>query len=149
MAHYSGDELMKHSIHRRIPTSCGILWADGPLFATFMGISIIGLLVGVVVSITAGCQSPRRDEPIIGAMPLGDHRVARGQEVFFANCHQCHPGGSAGLGPAINDKPVPEWLLKTQVRVGLGAMPGFSKEQISDVELQALADYVLELRHAL
>ena len=63
----------------------------------------------------------------------------------MARCHQCHPGGTAGLGPAINNAPLPGGLVKAQVRNGLGAMPGFSQEQISDEELDALVAYIDEL----
>src|SRR5688572_581576 len=45
------------------------------------------------------------------------------------HCHQCHPFGQGGLGPALNDKPAPRFLVKTQVRLGFGTMPGFSKNQ--------------------
>jgi len=40
------------------------------------------------------------------------------------------------------------WLMKTQVRVGLGAMPGFSEEKISKEELEGLMVYLKELRGA-
>jgi mono/diheme cytochrome c family protein len=64
----------------------------------------------------------------------------------MAHCHKCHPNGEAGLAPGINDKPLPEFLMKTQVRVGLGAMPSFSREQISDQELDDLIRYLKTLR---
>jgi hypothetical protein len=38
--------------------------------------------------------------------------------------------------------------MKTQVRVGLGAMPSFDKEGIPPEDLDALMDYVMALRHA-
>jgi mono/diheme cytochrome c family protein len=75
-----------------------------------------------------------------------DPQVALGQRVFSANCYQCHPGGAAGAGPAINDKPLPENLIKTQVRAGLGAMPGFGKDRIDDEQLDAVVRYLKELR---
>jgi len=64
------------------------------------------------------------------------------------HCNQCHPFGQGGLGTALNDKPAPRFLVKTQVRVGLGVMPGFSKEKISPEELDHLVDYVMALRKA-
>src|ERR1041384_3834607 len=98
--------------------------------------------------IISGCHSTRRGEPITGAMQISDPEVARGRLVFLKNCHQCHPGGEAGLGPALNNKPAPVFLMKTQVRLGLGAMPGLSKEQISPEELDDLRVYVMHLRKA-
>jgi mono/diheme cytochrome c family protein len=63
-------------------------------------------------------------------------------------CYQCHPGGMAGLGPAINDKPLPGWLIKTQVRQGLGAMPSFDESELSDADLEALVEYISALKNA-
>jgi mono/diheme cytochrome c family protein len=74
--------------------------------------------------------------------------AARGQIVFMKNCHQCHPGGEAGLAPAINNKPFPEFLKKFQVRHGLGAMPSFSDGRISDDELDDLMEYLKTLRRS-
>ena len=36
--------------------------------------------------------------------------------------------------------------MRFQVRAGLGAMPSFSEEQISDAELEDLLDYIVALR---
>ena len=69
-----------------------------------------------------------------------------GEQVFAARCHQCHPGGAGGLGPAINDKPLPVALMKTQVREGLGAMPAFSQAEINDDELEDVIRYLKALR---
>jgi mono/diheme cytochrome c family protein len=69
-----------------------------------------------------------------------------GERVFMAQCQQCHPGGAAGLGPAINNKPLPAFLIRYQVRRGLGAMPEFDEAVISDADLDALVAYLQELR---
>jgi mono/diheme cytochrome c family protein len=107
-----------------------------------LAFSIVALLV-----LTA-CHSTRRGEPITGLLQISDPTVARGRVVFFRNCHQCHPGGEAGLGPSLNNKPAPVFLMKTQVRLGLGAMPSFNKEQISPDDLDALMAYLIRLRKA-
>jgi mono/diheme cytochrome c family protein len=104
------------------------------------------LIASLLVLAFLGCRSPRRDEPLAGRFIPPDELAARGQIIFAEKCHQCHPSGSAGLAPAINDKPVPKWLLKTQVRIGLGAMPGFPEHEISQADRQALASYVASLR---
>lgn len=54
----------------------------------------------------------------------------------------------AGLGPAINDKPLPGWLIKTQVRQGLGAMPSFDESELSETDLDALVAYLAALKNA-
>lgn len=104
------------------------------------------ILIGAAVVAAAAC-SARRGEPL-GYARSGhpDPRVADGRVVFMQHCHKCHPGGEAGLGPAINDKPLPEFLMKTQVRVGLGAMPSFHRDEISDKELDDLIRYLKALR---
>jgi mono/diheme cytochrome c family protein len=50
------------------------------------------------------------------------------------------------LGPAINDKPLPGFLVRLQVRSGLGAMPAFSEQDISPEELHDLVLYLKALR---
>jgi mono/diheme cytochrome c family protein len=106
------------------------------------------LLAAYVLLVLAGCGSARRDAPLSEPLNMKNPEVARGQIVFMQNCYQCHPGGSSGLGPALNNKPVPAFLIKTQVRQGLGAMPKFTKEQISAEDLDALAKYTLSLRRS-
>jgi mono/diheme cytochrome c family protein len=101
------------------------------------------LLVLLTVS---GCSSPRRGEPIVGGAPPLDAQIVRGERVFMAHCHQCHPGGEGGLAPAINDKPLPGFLIKFQVRQGIGAMPAFSSEEIRPEELNDLVAYLKALR---
>jgi mono/diheme cytochrome c family protein len=93
-----------------------------------------------------GCSSARRDEPSTSPLNVSDDHIATGQQVFMEHCYQCHPGGAGGLAPSINDKPLPVWLMKTQVRAGLGAMPGFSKEKIDDQQLADLMIYLKALR---
>ena len=62
------------------------------------------------------------------------------------HCHECHPKGEGGLAPSINDKPLPGFLIRLQVRRGLGAMPEFGPHRISDAELEDLIAYLRELR---
>jgi mono/diheme cytochrome c family protein len=101
-------------------------------------------LIGVCL-LSLACGSARRREPIATPVAL-DQRAERGRAVFMANCHQCHPGGEAGLGPALNDKPLPDFLKKFQVRHGLGTMPSFSEQKISDEQLDDLMEYLKALR---
>jgi mono/diheme cytochrome c family protein len=100
------------------------------------------------LAVLAACHSERRGEPITGMVSLANDKLKRGRLVFMKQCHQCHPTGEGGLGPALNDKPAPRFLLKTQVRTGIGTMPAFGKEKISPEELDALVDYILALRRA-
>ena len=94
----------------------------------------------------ASCGPARRDEPVTMPLQSDDPRITLGHRVFSQQCNQCHPGGAAGLAPSINDKPLPVNLMKTQVRQGLGMMPAFSKEEISEEELDGVIRYLKALR---
>jgi mono/diheme cytochrome c family protein len=58
------------------------------------------------------------------------------------DCNGCHPQGAGGLGPALNDKPVPAAAIKLQVRQGMGAMPAFAESEISAEELDQLVAFL-------
>ena len=72
----------------------------------------------------SGCRSVRRGDAIGRPVAKASAEVERGRVVFQQHCYRCHPGGEGGLGPSLNDKPAPAFLVRTQVRAGLGAMPG-------------------------
>jgi mono/diheme cytochrome c family protein len=99
-----------------------------------------------VVLASASCRSARRGPPFTGTFDESHGATRRGRELYAAYCDRCHPGGEAGLGPALNDKPLPRFLMKFQVRHGLGAMPAFSHEALSSHELDELVDFVVEWR---
>jgi mono/diheme cytochrome c family protein len=103
-----------------------------------------GLAAAVVF--LGACASARRSEPITGRTLEHRTDLAEGRRVFMQQCHTCHPGGEAGLGPAINNKPLPRSLIKFQVRHGLGVMPAFKAEQLTQAELDAVAEYLVALR---
>ncbi len=103
------------------------------------------LALAGVVAVLTGC-SARRSEPLVGALDDSSAAVSRGRQVFMASCHACHPGGEAGLAPAINNKPLPGFMIKTQVRLGVGAMPAFSRDEISTEQLDDLVTYLKALR---
>ncbi|MFN7143287.1 MAG: c-type cytochrome [Myxococcota bacterium] len=98
----------------------------------------------VALLLLLGC-SARRTEPIAGPLVL-EGEAARGEQVFMRACHSCHPFGEGGLGLAINNKPLPGFLLRAQVRVGFGTMPAFDEGRISREELDALVVYLKRLR---
>jgi mono/diheme cytochrome c family protein len=92
------------------------------------------------------CGSPRRSEPIAGQLTVASESLVRGRAVFDTHCYPCHTGGEGGLGPALNDKPLPRFLIRFQIRHGLGAMPAFSEEKIDAREMEDLLDYIVALR---
>lgn len=115
---------------------------------TRMSKSGIGSLSALVLAgwLFVGCGTARRGHPVQPAFEPASTQIAEGQRVFMRYCNGCHPGGEGGLGPAINNKPLPDWLIRFQVRHGLGVMPSFSDEVISDQELRDLSRYLVALR---
>ncbi|HEV2845585.1 MAG TPA: cytochrome c [Thermoanaerobaculia bacterium] len=99
----------------------------------------------LILSLAAGC-SARRSEPVAGPFHDATPELKRGEIAFDAHCSHCHPGGEKGLAPAINNKPLPGFLIKFQVRHGVGAMPAFSEEEIGDEDLDAMVRYLKALR---
>ena len=100
----------------------------------------------LATALLAGCGPERRGEPVTEPLPTTDERVLLGHRAFSQHCNQCHPGGAAGLAPAINDKPLPVALIRAQVRQGHGTMPKFSEQEISEEELDGIARYLKGLR---
>jgi mono/diheme cytochrome c family protein len=101
------------------------------------------------VSLLSACGSARRGEPITGPVAFDAPPLQRGRLVFDRNCYKCHAQGEGAMAAAMNDKPLPKFLMRLQVRTGLiGSMPAFSKEQISDQELDDLLDYIVALRRS-
>lgn len=103
-------------------------------------------IVSACLALLVGCTTARRGEPITGSVPANNQQLMAGRVAFMRHCHECHPNGEGGLGPALNNKPAPRFLIKTQVRTGLGSMPEFNNEKISNRELDALVDYMVALR---
>ena len=114
---------------------------------TLVLVTLLAGSVALCILLATGCGSARRAEPLVGPIPLTPQQQL-GRAVFSQHCYQCHPNGAGGVGPAINDKPLPQTLIRTQVRAGLGNMPGFDEKRITDEELKALSDYLATLRKA-
>lgn len=108
----------------------------------------VSLFVGLLV-LLYGCAPAYRGAPILGPLELSGPQVVQGERVFAANCNQCHPTGGRGLAPGITNKPLPGWVVRFQVRNGLGEMPAFSEEEISSEELDAIVAYLDALRERL
>ncbi len=106
------------------------------------------MVVVACVLASASCAGPRRDEPFAPEVILDNARQVRGEQVFARECAQCHPNGQAGLGPAINDRPLPKAFIAAQIRLGAGAMPAFDETMISSDDVDAIAEYLLALRRS-
>jgi mono/diheme cytochrome c family protein len=106
------------------------------------------LVVAFLAAAVSGCRSPRRGEAAGAPLHVSSPAIEHGRATFQQHCYRCHPGGEGGLGPSLNEKPLPVFLMKTQVRHGLGSMPGFNKDEISPHEMDDLMAYMLALRRA-
>lgn len=106
-------------------------------------ISII--LLGSVALIYSSC-SARKGVPYSEPVVLAKQELKNGEILFYSHCNTCHPGGTAGLGPAINNKPLPKFYIRFQVRHGLGVMPDFDENVLKDEEVKNIAKYLVYLR---
>jgi mono/diheme cytochrome c family protein len=89
----------------------------------------------------AACAPGYRGEPLSGPLDVSGPLLSEGQRSFARHCQQCHPGGQAGLAPAITPSPS---IIRIQTRLGIGVMPAFSEERLPDAELDALIAYIME-----
>jgi mono/diheme cytochrome c family protein len=101
--------------------------------------------VAAIVAVAA-CGSARRGVPLNGPIQHSADGF-HGKILFMHNCNQCHPGGDAAVGPAINNKWIPDAVMKLQIRKGvLGSMPAFSDKELSDQDVDHILIYLNELR---
>ena len=107
--------------------------------------ALAAALFAAAIAATA-CGSARRAEPLVGPFATSDPALQRGRVAYDLYCYKCHGDGEGALGPAINDKPLPRFLMRLQVRAGLGAMPSFSRADLSDRELDDIVDYLVAIR---
>jgi mono/diheme cytochrome c family protein len=102
----------------------------------------IVILLWFSLLLLVACSS-RKSEPVKQKIFQADsEEVLKGEKVFMQYCHKCHPGGEAGLGPAINSNPAPQFVKRFQVRHGLGVMPSFKENEISKTDLQNISRYL-------
>lgn len=109
-----------------------------------LNLALGSLLVATTLCRPWGGESTQREQAPAGPVAQDPVR-ARGEQVFLSNCNGCHPGGGAGIGPALNNRPIPESLVRSQVRNGRGIMPAFPRDRITDEQLDELVAYVAAL----
>jgi mono/diheme cytochrome c family protein len=100
----------------------------------------------IVLVALGACTRPRVEPPV--AMAEATAEAPHGRMLFQRYCYKCHPDGAAGLGPALNNKLLPQFAIRTQIRKGLGAMPAFGPHVLSDADVAAIAQFVHDLRTA-
>ena len=100
------------------------------------------ILFGARIS---SCSAP---EKTLYAAPkeLPTKELQDGRKLFNEYCASCHPGGMSGVGFAIINKPLPEFLIEFQIRNGVGVMPAFDKKMLNDNQVEQIAEYLVYLR---
>lgn len=106
---------------------------------------LLKLIMCFLIVVTSAC-SARKGVPYSEPLALEEQELKNGQVLFNGHCNSCHPGGSSGLGPAINNKLLPKFLMRFQMRHGLGVMPAFKEEALTDEEVKNIAKYLVHLR---
>ncbi|MBV8086084.1 MAG: c-type cytochrome [Chloroflexi bacterium] len=84
---------------------------------------------------------------------LDSAAVSAGATLFAASCSSCHPGGNAGVGPALHGEgflaQVPSAAaIAAKIRSGGGEMPPFGTDQLSDQDVANIAAYIMSLNVA-
>lgn len=87
-----------------------------------------------------------KDDEADSSRIVMSHREYEGMQLFMANCNKCHPGGNAGEGPSLIDKPLPDFLVHFQIRQGMGDMPAFKEEELSKDQVQKIVLFVRSMR---
>jgi len=71
----------------------------------------------------------------------------KGMRLFMANCNRCHPAGEKGVGKSLVDKNIPDLAIRFQIRHGLGDMPSFNEDQLTDPDIDKIISFVKILRN--
>ncbi|WP_328805046.1 c-type cytochrome [Parasphingopyxis marina] len=95
--------------------------------------------------LVAGCGSggpgvERGDGVLVGSTAALDAVASQGPEGIYARvCGYCH---GANVGPVLLGRGLPAETIHAIVRNGMNAMPAFRESEITDDELQALAQWI-------
>lgn len=79
--------------------------------------------------------------------------LSEGNQLYLMNCAQCHDASASG-GMLSHGYVVPSLRSATReeiaeaIRVGPRPMPGFGPGQLTDTQVQSIADYVYYLSHS-
>ena len=103
---------------------------------------LIPLLVFLIMSC---CSAPKR-VLVAETVSMPTEELENGRVLFNGYCGTCHPGGMSGLGLAIINKPLPASLIRFQIRNGVGVMPDFEEDVLTDEQVEHIAEYLVYLR---
>jgi mono/diheme cytochrome c family protein len=100
-----------------------------------------------MLMLLAACTPAKQTASEISPMRMSDTAIQTGERLYNTYCYKCHAMGTGGLGFSLNDKPLPRFAIRLQIRHGLGYMPAFSEEVLSDQQVEEIIDYVIAMRH--
>lgn len=103
------------------------------------------LVLPFLILLTIGCSTTQK-QPASEPVAMETEELRNGRIVFNQYCNSCHPEGSSGLGPSIINKPLPKFLMRFQIRHGIGVMPAFKDDVLEDQEVKNIARYLVHLR---
>lgn len=116
-----------------------------------VGASLIGCSVGGEAE-PESAETPTATAPVETETEATEEPAAEpleGHQVYLdAGCAACHGmnGEGTGVGPALGGHAAQQ--VRQQVRSPLAQMPAYSREQLSDEELDAIVDYIAGLEPA-
>ncbi len=105
---------------------------------------LVAVLIGVGVLFGVACGEPEEVTPASTPTPV--NHVDAGKQLYIdKGCAVCHGQNAEGtdIAPALPGHN--EEQVKRNVRSPLGTMPRSGPEQISDDELEMIADYIASL----
>lgn len=110
-------------------------------------VGIISLLLIIVFFglRLSSCSAPKTTL-LAEEMEMPTKNLRQGRVLFNEYCATCHPGGMGGLGLAIINKPLPESLIRFQIRNGIGVMPAFNESMLTDEQVENISGYIVYLR---
>ena len=102
----------------------------------------------LLILVSLGCSSGKSTPPVTPDVSPGSvaHEEQQGHDLFFEKgCSGCHGQNAEGssIAPALAGHT--EQMVKRQVRTPRFRMPAFSEQQISDRELEAIAQFIAGL----
>ncbi|MGK7391523.1 MAG: c-type cytochrome [Candidatus Cyclobacteriaceae bacterium M2_1C_046] len=104
------------------------------------------LIAGYIIIISITLNSCSSVPPYAEVKSMPTHELENGRILYNNYCATCHPNGGSGVGLAIINKPLPEFLIRFQIRHGIGVMPDFDEDVLKDEQVESIAEYLAYLR---
>ena len=115
------------------------------------------VIIGAAIALTAGVAIAQGPPPAPKPETVASRPDASGGEkLFLEHCAMCH--GANGMGTGLLGRRIDVPLLEkrqglgakyviTAARTGIGNMPAITRGELSDADLQEIADYLASGPH--